>query len=129
MNWVKLTKNILPPTDVQVLICHTQGQGDYNYDVACYLGRNKDGSHRWLCTDVEIDHKNIHAWQSIEGFNENLPNYLLDKFEDIQVNISKALNEYRNIPHSDEELVDILFDCIRKIEVKSEETLLAHNRE
>jgi len=42
---------------------------------------NPDGSHKWLCTDVEIIHKNIVAWKSIEGFKEDLPNLLLDKYQ------------------------------------------------
>lgn len=34
-------------------------------DVACYLGRGKDGAHRWLLTNVDIDPNGIVAWARV----------------------------------------------------------------
>lgn len=75
--WVKVTSKILPPQNTSVLICHKIGIDKQNYDVACYLGKTPAGLHEWLCTDVNIDSKNIIAWKSVERFEEEWENHLV----------------------------------------------------
>jgi hypothetical protein len=62
ITWVKLTQ-ALPVPDVSVLIV-TDGVGP-TYDAAVYRGRDAGGEHRWIVTDVSIEHSSIMAWAYI----------------------------------------------------------------
>lgn len=48
-----------PEINTSYLICHTLGAGN-NYDVGCYLGKDKHGITTWLFNEgIEVLHKHI----------------------------------------------------------------------
>ncbi len=68
--WTKLTKQ-LPPLNCSVLICHNLGASGENYDVACYVGKDKAGNHKWFFgSGIQILSKDIIAWKNIKPYGD-----------------------------------------------------------
>lgn len=62
----KQMKHQLPEPERSYLIAATHGGPMLIYNVALYRGKQPDGTHRWILSNIDIDHITITHWAEID---------------------------------------------------------------